>query len=91
MQFIGYWADNKPFTVKSMDSERVLVSAYLKGSKAMVAISNDTDKPQTVEVAYPDKKVLESFTGTPVKTEKDRFTITLPPQVFDLIYLKDNE
>ena len=90
VQFIGYWADNKPFTVKSMDSKRVLVSAYLKGSKAMVAISNDTDKPQTVEVAYPGKKVLESFTGTPVKTEKDRFTITLPPQVFDLIYLVDD-
>lgn len=73
-----------------MDSERVLVSAYLKGPKAMVAISNDTDKPQTVEVTYPGKRLMESFTGAPVKTEKDRFTITIPPQVFDLLYLVDD-
>ena len=88
VKFIGYWEKNKPFTAQTANPDRVMVSAYVKGPKAMIAIANDTDSPQKVKVSYPGKKSASSFTGQAVNIKDGKFTVELKPQVFELVYLQ---
>jgi hypothetical protein len=89
VKFISYWQTApKPFTVKTADPARVLVSAYTKGSKAMLVIMNDTDKEQEVIFSYPGKKVVDVFKGSKPVLENGSYKTVIKPQVFNIFYLE---
>lgn len=66
--FIPYWQSQKPFNIQSATSDRVMASAYVRASRAILVVMNDTNVDQAVKLKVDVAGLLGH--GNPVRIKE---------------------